>query len=357
MTKFVYKFLFFILFLGFISPISRAQDYLADTLFIDFPDAKGFGEIPMKIDTIIDKRGKNPHLLKIEETNKFLVVPVDQYIWTKTPLNQAIDSMINDPETFKRPAYLFEINEFALGTRDGNLFSAYTLYTQLGLYRIHHNDTSYLGTLGYESEYPKKTFGAKTQTGYESVIETWKTQLSFSLWGLGEAPSREQLTGLYNFSPGPFSGKTEYLYGNGRFSLTNNGFLLDGEIMFSHRETKKKYKRAPYCLRYRNDKLFEAIELGQGADIFNFRMHKNWLAQARFNVFFGFNKWKNPENASHEFWDLFILDYSLSQGIHYDPMNQRNVIFGMGLTEGVYYNYFSGIRFDIGGYVSVGFKI
>ena len=170
-------------------------------------------------------------------------------------------------------------------------------------------------------------------------------------------PSASDLQEDYHFTTRPYPEKSSFLYGAGRFSITNRAFLAEGEMMFSHRESKPLFKRAPYSIRYRKDDKFESLELGRGGDIINRRINDYWLAQARFNVYFGFNKWKNPRDDNHELWDLFILDYAFNQGIHFDKRNKSGLVMGIGLTEGIYYNYFSGIRLEFGGYVSFGIKL
>ena len=267
----------FILF--FMLPLSSfAQNHLADTMLIDFPDKDSLIKVSFPENAIEDNRNQNDSLIKIEETNKFLILPVDLYIITANPLASEINQMLGIDDLQKDKHFLLKLNEFSLEQRLGNYFPAYVLYADVGLYRLNDQDTSFVGRFGYESEYPKKIFRNKKETGYERAIEAWKTPLINDLLMIKQNPSLSDLQDEYHFSSLPFPDKTTFLYAAARFSITNRAFLAEGEMLFSHRESKPWFKRTPYSIRYRKDDKFESLELGRGGDIINRRINDYWLA-------------------------------------------------------------------------------
>jgi len=56
----------------------------------------------------------------------------------------------------------------------------------------------------------------------------------------------------------------------------------------------------------------------------------------------------------HKLYDVFLLDLSLGQSLHYVGKNRRSITLGLGLIENVYYIHSTGIRIDAGLMIQAG---
>ncbi len=67
-----------------------------------------------------------------------------------------------------------------------------------------------------------------------------------------------------------------------------------------------------------------------------YRFHQNFVFREKSQLMFGLNRWKDIEPVDHKIYDAFIIDYSLSQGLIYSPLDKRSLVFGIGVQENLY---------------------
>jgi hypothetical protein len=141
------------------------------------------------------------------------------------------------------------------------------------------------------------------------------------------------------------------------FSVGTQGLMMDGDIFFGHREAQKRFFRSGYSVRYRYSETFESIEFGLSNDYWFYRCRPSLVFRAKSQLMYGFNRWNDVKTADHKIWDAFIINYSLSQSLIYDPLDKRSIVLGLGLVEDLYYVYSKSAQFQLGLLVNLGFKL
>lgn len=141
------------------------------------------------------------------------------------------------------------------------------------------------------------------------------------------------------------------------FCAGAHGWITDGEIIFSRREAKNLVIRDGYNIRYRHGDHFEAIEFGLSNDYLFYRIKSNLILKAKSQIMFGFNRWDDMATTRHKFWDAVIVDYSLSQSVLYNPLDQRAIIVGLGLMENVYYVHSQKVKIQPALMLHLGLKL
>ncbi len=202
----------------------------------------------------------------------------------------------------------------------------------------------YFGSLLYENTIGKNLFSDDLKEGLESVLHAWQNDFVNDVANISEHNHVSANPLLENFrcdnedvSWTNLYGGLDYIYG-----LKDN--LIDGEIFFSNRESKKWFYRNGYEIRYRNSDTFESIEFGLSVDYLQYRINPQFIFKVKSQLFIGANNWKDYKTDEHQFYDAFIGDISLSQSIDYNPLDKNSIILGIGLSEDLTYIYSKNFR-------------
>ena len=108
---------------------------------------------------------------------------------------------------------------------------------------------------------------------------------------------------------------------------------------------------------FRNEEDFISIEFPLTNDYFQYRLNSSFIFRMKSQLFFGLNSWKDVNEVDHHLLDALLFDYTLSQGLFFNPLNKQSVIFGIGLFESVQYIYSRDFSFQFGLLFSLGFKL
>jgi len=119
-------------------------------------------------------------------------------------------------------------------------------------------------------------------------------------------------------------------------------------IFHTEKRTNGFFAAGGYNLRYRTSKDFESIEFGLSTDYLFYRFLQNFVFRGKSQLMFGLNRWKDIETVDHKIYDTFIVDYFLSQGLIYNPLDKRSLVFGIGIQENLYFIYSKDFKFQPG---------
>lgn len=337
---------------------SFAHNLVQDTLTISFDQSQSIIS-SVRVDTVIDTRNTHPRLLAEYEHTKYIFVPVDLLVLSKNPLNEEIQNAFQNPNPSKKEkGYELVLDEFELSKRNNSMF--YPHYQLCASIHVHRQtkgkDAAYIGQLLYETTMRKPFFGDKLKKGFETVSQKWINNLVNDLDSISQN-MKMNATGLENFRYRKYYGRPLNMISGVDLHGGSGDWLLDGEILFSHREAKKRFYRDGYNIRYRKSKKYESIEFGLSSDYLYYRLNENFLLRGKSQLMLGFTSWNDLSETRHKLWDAFIGDYSLSQSILYNPIDKSSVVLGLGVSQDVFYIYSKGISFQFSLLLNLGLKL
>jgi len=338
---------------------SVARLPVADTLTISFARL-GALDSKVLIDSVIDHRGGDGRLLGRYEKNKYLFVPVDYLIYAEKPLSHVLCEGIRMPaDDGVSPRFRLVVDEFNLTKKtNSRLFPRYLLHSSVQVYRRDgRGEPAYVGRLLFETAFRKPLFGDRLEKGFKTVTRTWRWELFRDLARLENALAAGHPPALGNLRTMADSTKPVNLIAGLDLAVTPRHWLVDGEVSFSPREGGRRFFRSGYSIRYRHAASFESIEFALADDCLFHRRNSRTLFRLQSRLYYGFNRWNDFRTTEHELWDAFILDYSLSQSLIYNPLDRSSLILGLGLLENAYYIYSHKTRFQLGLLINLGIKL
>ena len=347
------------LFISFLYLPAHSQNFIQDTLEISF-DNLSHEPCAAIIDTVIDKRGTQPRFLAWDEKTKHLFVPVDLLILSKKPLAAEIQQALNCG-TEKTAACTLELilDEFELSKRNNSmLYPHYRLNAAIQvLHKKKDGKPVSIGRLLYESTIRRAFFGDKLKKSFESLVHKWIVHLAEDLDSLFQNLQTKKTIKSANFRSGNYSADPQNMISTLDIQRGSGGWLWDAEIIFSPREAKRCFYRDGYNIRYRRNKTYESIEFGLSCDYLFYRLSQNLLLRTKSQLMFGLSSWKELNETRHDFWDAFIADYSLSQSVIYNPLDKSAILFGLGISQDVFYIYSKKINFRFYFLLNLGLKL
>ncbi|MFC2136622.1 hypothetical protein ACFLTE_00455 [Bacteroidota bacterium] len=331
-----------ILYLLFINH-TLSQQFTTDTTFIDLNQGDSI-TINGNIQQITDTRNSRT-VLKIDDKKKYYFFTIDQNYCTKKPIAEEILPSFHY-NTSLPISYKINIDTIIVESMKKWYSKGTILYTKLFV-EYNDNSTKYnpAGVLLHETIYKPKMFGGKKTDPFQETFNIWKQQFANDLNDISAQIDNNQKPLLYNLKDENYLYKTNLLTGV-LFHLGINGFLVDGEIIFSKPETDKKFYRHSNILRYRQGDKFKSLEFTMVNENINLRLNPKFQAQFRSGLFLGINNWDNLKQEDHPIYDLLILDFSASQLFMYNHFDTNSIIAGIGITECAYYIYTQNIKFE-----------
>ncbi len=319
-----------------------SQQFITDTTYINLH--KDTIKINARINQITDSRITN-NVLKIGEKKKYYLFTIDHYYCTKNPLALEIkQSIICD--TTSTLSFNINIDTIIIEPITKGYSKGTSLFTKLSInYSDSNSSYNSLGSLIQETIYKPKAFSGKKTEPYQEAFNLWEKKIAADLNFISSQISNNKIPDLYNLKNFDYKFITN-LYTGAVFHLGLNGFLIDGEVYFSKPETSNKFKRNTSLLRYRQSSNFKSLEFNIMNENINFRLNSKYLAQFRSGLYFGLNNWEDIKENKHPIYDLFMLDFSASQLIMFNPLEKNSIIAGAGITESAYYIYTKNVKFD-----------
>lgn len=335
-----------ILVLLLISNLASGQYFITDTIFIDF---RYDTIIPFNttIGAIQDNRNVNPKLVSFTTKKKFLLVPVDMEVCTKNRLDESILESLSVKQKSIDSLNL-EINQFIIEKFRGRFTSYYLLKADFGI-----STSENTGTLSYTYKFNPKAKKTPMPEICADLIEEWHREFKLDLI---------QTSQFYKSSDNvkPSSLIEKELERHSFFNTTVGAVLglnfwqIEGEMYFSRPETNESGTLHAGIVRYQNTPDLEMFGFGKKSEHVHKRINDRFLFDLSTNILFGINKWKVPDDV--ELLQIVQISFSSNQSINFDNINESGFIVKAGLFENVYYIYKVPLKFQIGAYLSVGYK-
>jgi hypothetical protein len=133
-----------------------------------------------------------------------------------------------------------------------------------------------------------------------------------------------------------------------------NFWQIDAEIYFTRPETNLSNWFTGSFVRYQNTPDFEMFGFGKKCEHFTKRLSGKTILDISSNLILGLNKWKKTEDI--KLWQIFQLSLSSAQTLNFDRINKSGFIVKAGLFENIFYIPIEKVGFQIGPYLSVGYK-
>ena len=325
-----------------------AQSIVTDTVPIKF---KADTIIPVNYfwQSAIDNRDVNPKIVSYAKTTKYLLIPVDQEVCLPKPLATILSK---NTATNALDSFNLEIDYFIIEKYKGRFINPYVLYANMPLSRIVNGKKEYVGTLIYNYEYQP----ARRKTPYaqacEELLGSWHSQfkidmLSVENFANNDIPRPQTLISEEIKKPYYFNVNLSTVVGL-------NFWQIEGELDFTRPEAEVSRWFTGSFIRYQQTDEFEMIGFGKKAEHYTKRINNKAEFDISSNLIFGLNKWKNVNDI--KLWQLFQLSLSSSQSINFNKLNQPGFLFKAGLFENIYYIVDKTPGFQVGPYLSIGYK-
>lgn len=327
-----------------------AQSLVEDTVVVAFKKRDVPKNSIISVDRILDNRDENPKIVGSYEISKYIFIPVDLLIITDEPLCKEIKNLLPDATQLDSIYLDLTIEKFNLNKIENSLiFSHYQLAAVFNIFsgfkgeeKIHYDQKF------YDTKVKKPLLRDNLKNGFEKVVWKWEEEFLNDIAKISYEVISNRRENSVGYMRKPDKGKYVNMHSGLDFIYKSDGYSVDGEIFFSNIESNRRFFRCGYGIRFSNSKRFDSIILGRPVDYLFWRLSRNIVLRLKSQFGIGVNRWKDWQEFNHKFIDAFIIDYSLSEGIIYNPIDGRSLLLGFGIEENIYYIYSTGIRFSPG---------
>ncbi|MBN1782685.1 hypothetical protein JW948_16230 [bacterium] len=330
------------------------ESLIRDSLFLDIPVIEA-ENVPFSVDSVSDDRGvPDPRLVAVDEVSKYFYVPVDRFIITGRPLAALIQDRFQSGSDHSDAHIRLGLDHFRLQRSTVALFFKHVRLNAAVSLHSGPDRSVPERTLVFDKGITRFFIGNPMKKGYETVLRSW----------LGDIPGAVCSADAYirSGSGCPPAGLVPAETGSSWMRLNMTGDLIatpeetimDGRIFFSYPETALWTTRFDGLLRFRSGKKRDSVEWGIVNVSAARRLNRDWRLLFRTHLLLGLNRWKDMKTADHELYDALIGDFCLVQGLGYQPLHARSLLFGAGFYQGMTVIYSEGIRFQFGLVVHTG---
>jgi len=347
------KNLWVVLFL-LISLTGFCQKWVADTIVIGLGRCADVRRLNFDITRAVDHRKIFPEFISVYERKKWLFLPVDQIVITPHPIASCMENKFRS-DLFYATDYVVDIHEFNISNSTFFWRRNYTLFATLELSSVSYNqDSSFIGTFYYECNYSQKR-KENISSGYEELIDRWSKQFENDLICVEKNFDKNFHDLFYYYRPG-HSAKRKNFYVASNFFIGSHFWGLEGELWFAEPEGQRLFKRNSEVMRFVNHDDFQAIAMGRTVRHLNYRLNDKLLLTNKFTFLIGVNRWKDMDVVSHKLEEILFFDFSMSQRINFNPIDQSGIVFGLGTMEDLYYVVYHKVKFELGLSFSLAYK-
>ncbi|MFQ6614732.1 MAG: hypothetical protein ACE5D1_07810 [Fidelibacterota bacterium] len=313
------------------------DDFIADTLQINIPaDSLTSGNsTPLRV---LDRRDHDGRILDIQQTEKYKVIPVDQYLALERPLAELFT------EQFTRDSLDFsgtlKITRLHVWYDDGPVFAK---GRRLNAYTILYDDKENpVSDWLWEISVPKiRREKEADQIG--RMVTQWM-----------ESQSRAIQNRSFHRRLFP------YLYRRQLIPWTDFIFLADGFAVNAHLTLdfppgrEKTWNRGAPGIYYRQARHHESIAIGGLDQQWFRRIHPRWILHYAVTGRMGFNSFDRDYYSQLDYWNIVFLNLSSSAALEYRPVFHQGIYGGIGV-----FNSFSLLplvidRYELGISVTLG---
>ncbi|NJK87761.1 MAG: hypothetical protein HC906_19100 [Bacteroidales bacterium] len=312
-----------------------SQNLTQDTLFIPFPETET-NNLQFRVTEVNDLRKEKE--INVLTIRKYFLLPVDVYVFTRPPTDMAL---IVDHEKAKKN-YQVDVHRFYLDERKGNFSSALIVDAEMDLFEKSPDTSVFLGKLLFQTEYRKKAF-EKDTVAYRKTLEAWKSQFYRDLNTITIAGDQSFII-MDNFLVQKEMDPLD-LNVNVSTAIGKNWWLLEGELMFTPPEIKRRNVYVANIFRYQNHREFESFAFGWKSEKLLIRMNDLFAFSGTGNILIGVNKWRNLEEIKRGLEQIPNLNISFTQTLAFKPKN--GWLYGnAGIMENMFYIYDLGLNLN-----------
>jgi hypothetical protein len=339
---------------GFIDPGLFSQKILPDTIHVTFRADTLIELTDICITKIIDKRDEDPRFVRYNSKNKYLILPVDEEVYTIEPLADEIKK--GDLCNTADRQLQIEIEKFYIEEQKGRFYSSLILVADLPVYEKINDSLIYQGTFFYDYEYFPQTKKEPLGQSTENIMAKWHTEFKLDMLSLKMDSLSRSVREYSNFITNQFA-RSLYLNTSVASFAGYNWWGIQAEISFLRPETNSRNRYLAGIFRYQNTPDYESFAIGKQSEHYTYRRSPNWLFDLDFNFLIGFCKWKDIEKYQPTLYQLFNMELSSVQSIIYSPINRRGITLRLGTIESLNYVIERNPKFYAGIFVGFGVKL
>jgi hypothetical protein len=333
--------------------LGMGQKILTDTIFVEF---HADTLLPLNHIAILDAedhRNEDPRFVRYASKRKFLLIPVDQEVYTRLPLADEILKGISHDSSAAR-VFTLSIDKFVIEKERGRLKTNLVLVADMPVYEIAGDSLVWRGVFFYDYPYAPRERREPLVQSTENLLQEWHTDFKLDLLSLrSEGMRSKPMHSNLILNP---EIKSMYLNTMVAGFYGYNFWGLQGEIYFSRPESDSRSHNIAGIVRYTNNPDYETFSFGRRAEHFFIRKDDRWIIDLDLNFLMGLCKWKNVDEVSPTLYQLFDFELSSVQSFVYNPLNKKGLVVRMGIIENLSYVIGEIPKFHIGGFFGIGVK-
>lgn len=294
------------------------NEFIADSLLVSLPvDSLHFSQkLHLKIS---DHRELSGRVIGIQTSKKWKYIPVDQYILLQSDLAAVLQTYFRrDLVDFPGTLYIKNLYHWY---DDKPLFSK---GRQLNAYTVLEDSSGkVLGDWIWEYTLkPKKKQKAETVIG--TLMDRWLT---------------EQVTAVQNRNFHrilyPYLFRRQ-LMNWWDFVILKDGFIVNAHLTLDFpADQQASWVRGSPGIFYRQARYHQSIAIGGKDQQWYARMNKHFVRRLNISGRFGFNNFDAEKYDYLDFWNIFLVNFSVNAAIEYRPVYLKGLFFGVGLHGSV----------------------
>lgn len=304
----------------------------------------------MKLDfnliDVKDKRKTFPEFLSVFEKKKLLIFPVDQIVKTKNSLSDNLKQKFHS-DSLNVYNYIAVIHDFNIKNSRAFDKRYLSLFSTIELFRLNNlNDTSLIGTFYYDGTFKQKTKD-DIKKGYEFLLQDWSEKYSTDIIAVEKGLDFVMPDKYYYFRRNQ-SAVSKNLYASIDLFAGLRFWGVDAELWFSNPEGSRLFNRNSGVIRYVNHAEYQSIAVGGNIKHLYYRINNLMMFENKMAMLLGVNNWKDIKTVPHKFEEIFSFNVSMSQKIFYNKLDNKGIVFGLGIMEDLSYVIYHRLKFNVG---------
>ena len=316
------------------------DQFVADTLHVSLRVASGDRDDKPGLQ-VIDRREVSPRLLAVRQINKYLIIPVDQYVMLDDSLAGVMQQYLSPGTTRSGLRLSLEHLDIWYDSKPF-LSQGWMLNGETRLHNVHGN---LISVWRWEVK-RKPSRGEKFDTTVRSLMQQWLIEQQ-SAMVTQQYPMPDKIRQY---------GRTLDLWVN--HVIFQDGYALDGRMsLYYPADYQRGYLRGIPGIYYRDASDRQSIAIG-GKDLHWFiRVSPPFLVSLSGTGRLGFNRFAQEVFQYLDWWNLFLVNLGFAAKIQWSPAYHSGFTAGVGLYQDI--NILPEVvdRFETGVLVTIGVRL
>ncbi len=318
--------------------IPTVEDFIVDTLYVTVPEDSSGSNFRSGLQ-VLDTRDFPGRVLDIQQTEKYYVIPVDQYIALNRPLADLFtERFVRNSIDFDGTLYITNLKMWYDDKpflAKGRRLNAYTV--------LYDSDKKPVSDWLWEVSV-KKIRKEDEADQIRRMVEKWLNLQSAAIQNRAFNPR------LY-----PYLFRRQLLVWTDVIAFSD-GYALNAHLTLDFPpDQEQKWVRGSPGVFYRKAAYHESIAIGGLDQQWYRRINDHWVVRLSATGRLGFNNFDNTRYSHLDFWNVFLLNVSSLVSLDYRPVYHRGVFGGIGLFNS--FNILPEVidRYELGLNLTVGF--